>query len=98
MLCPEGSFLVPEIGILFGDAVGGLPCNLCFGGEGGDAGPVTCTCASSGVQEVVVWTAFTSACHQKGLFLGPKKARKIRDANTGLPCSRFLPRMLFVLK
>ena len=22
MLCPEGSFLVPEIGILFGDAVG----------------------------------------------------------------------------
>ena len=26
---------------------------------------------------------------QKGLFLGPKKARKIRHANTGLPSSRF---------
>ena len=35
---------------------------------------------------------------QKGLFLGPKKARKIRHANTDLPSSRFLPRMLFVLK
>ena len=35
---------------------------------------------------------------QKGLFLGPKKTRKIRHANTGLPSSRFLPRMLFVLK
>ena len=35
---------------------------------------------------------------QKGLFLGPKKARKIRHANTGLPSSRFLPRILFVLK
>ena len=35
---------------------------------------------------------------QKGLFLGPKKSRKIRHANTGLPSSRFLPRMLFVLK
>ena len=34
----------------------------------------------------------------KGLFLGPKKARKIRHANMGLPSSRFLPRMLFVLK
>ena len=35
---------------------------------------------------------------QKGLFLGAKKSRKIRHANTGLPSSRFLPRMLFVLK
>ena len=35
---------------------------------------------------------------QKGLFLGPKKSRKIRHANTDLPSSRFLPRMLFVLK
>ena len=35
---------------------------------------------------------------QKGLFLGPKKSRKIRHANTGLASSRFLPRMLFVLK
>ena len=33
---------------------------------------------------------------QKGLFLGLEKARKTRDANTGLPSSRFLPRMLFV--
>ena len=29
---------------------------------------------------------------------GSKKSRKIRHANTGLPSSRFLPRMLFVLK
>ena len=35
---------------------------------------------------------------QKGLFLGPKKSRKIRHANTGLPSSRFLPRMLFCVK
>ena len=35
---------------------------------------------------------------QKGLFLGPKKSRKLRHANTGLPSSRFLPRMLFVFK
>ena len=64
-----------------------LHFNLCFGGEGGDAGPVTCTCASSGVQEVVVWTALTSACHSEGSIFGPEKARKIRDANTGLPSS-----------
>ena len=30
--------------------------------------------------------------------MGPKKSRKIRHANAGLPSSRFLPRMLFVLK
>ena len=30
---------------------------------------------------------------QKGLFLGPKKSRKITHANTGLPSSRFLPRL-----
>ena len=43
--------------------------------------------------KVVVW-AFTSACQpaleqmptiEKGLFLGPKKSRKIKHANTGLP-------------
>ena len=28
---------------------------------------------------------------QKGLFLGPKKSRKIRHANTGLPSSRYGP-------
>ena len=33
---------------------------------------------------------------QKGLFLGPKKARKIRHANTGLP-SRWTPRNCRVL-
>ena len=42
-------------------------CTLIFvSGGRGDAGPVTCTCASSGVQEVVVWTAFTSSCHSEG--------------------------------
>ena len=35
---------------------------------------------------------------KKGLFFGPKKTRKTRDVNTGLPSSRFPPRMLFVLK
>ena len=42
----------------------------------GDAGPVTCTCASSGVQEVVVWTAFTSACHSEGPIFGPESVKK----------------------
>ena len=45
----------------------------------------TCTCASSGVQEMVVWTAFTSSCHSEGSIFGPKKSRKIRHADTGLP-------------
>ena len=45
-------------------------------GGRGDAGPVTCTCASSGVQEVVVWTAFTSACHSEGSIFGPEKVKK----------------------
>ena len=31
---------------------------------------------------------------KKGLFFGPKKTRKTRDANTGLPSSRFPPRKL----
>ena len=53
------------------------------------------TCASSGVQEVVVWTAFTPSFRS---IFGPEKAEKIRHANTGLLSSRFLPRMLFVLK
>ena len=35
---------------------------------------------------------------KKGLFFGPQKTRKPRDANTGLPSSRFPPRMLFVSK
>ena len=36
-------------------------------------------------------------CHSEGSIVsGPKKSRKIRHANTGLPSSRFLPRMLFV--
>ena len=35
---------------------------------------------------------------QKSLFLGPKKSKKIRHANTGFPSSRCLRRMLFVLK
>ena len=47
-----------------------------FRGGRGDAGPVTCTCASSGVQEVVVWTAFTSACHSEGSIFGPEKVKK----------------------
>ena len=52
-------------------------CTLIFvlGGKGG---------CRAGVQEVVVWTAFTLPIIQKGLFFGPKKSRKI-DANTGLP-------------
>ena len=53
-----------------------LHFDLCFGGRG-NAGPVTCTCASSGVHEVVVGTAFTSACHSEGSIFGPLKARKI---------------------
>ena len=52
-------------------------CTLIFVSAGrGDAGPVTCTCASSGVQEVVVWTAFTSACHTEGSIFGPEKVKK----------------------
>ena len=49
-------------------------CQLHSGGKGG---PVTCTCASLGVQEVVVWTAFTSTCH----FLHPFFRRKITENN-----------------
>ena len=33
----------------------------------------------SGVQEVVVWTAFTSAYHSEGLFFGPEKVKKKLD-------------------
>ena len=60
--------------------LGTFPCPLSkqwslFWGGRGDAGPVTCTCASSGVLEVVVWTAFTSSCHSEG-FIFPKKSRK----------------------
>ena len=57
------------------DSLQHLHFDLCFGGKG-DAGPVTCTCASSGVQEVVVWTAFTSACHSEGPIFGPEKVKK----------------------
>ena len=42
-----------------------LNFDLCFGGQWGDAGSVTCTWASSGV-EGCVWTAFTSTCHKEG--------------------------------
>ena len=75
-----------------------LTLSSLFRGGRGDAGLVTCTCASSGVQEVVAWTAFTYACHSEGSTFGSQKDKKNRDANTGLPSSRFLPRMLFVLK
>ena len=47
-----------------------------FRGRKRDVGPVTCTCASGGVQEVVVWTAFTSACHSEGSIFGPEKVKK----------------------
>ena len=50
---------------------------------------------SSGVQEVVVWTAFTSACHSD-LFWARKSQEKL-DTQIRPPSSRFLPRMLFVL-
>ena len=42
-----------------------LHFDFCFGGQGGDAGSVTCTCASLGVQGGA-WTAFTSTCHKEG--------------------------------
>ena len=53
-------------------------CTLIFRGGRGDAGPVTCTCASSGVQEVVVWTAFTSACHSEGSIISPQNQDRLR--------------------
>ena len=71
-----------------------LRFNLCFGGQGGDAGSGTCTCASSGVQEVAFGQLLLLHVTKNGLFFGPKKTRKTRHANTGL----FPPRMLFVLK
>ena len=70
-------------------------CTLIF--VSGGRGMPGLTCASSGVQEVVVWTAFTPS-FRRVYFWARKKSRKIRHANTGLPSSRFLPRMLFVLK
>ena len=45
-------------------------------GAMGDAGSVTCTWASSGV-EGCVWTAFTSTCHKEGSVFGPKKPEKL---------------------
>ena len=55
------------------------------GGQGRDAGSVTCTCASSGVQEVAFGRLLLLPVTKKGLFFGPKKTRKTRHANTGLP-------------
>ena len=75
-----------------------LHFDLCFGGEGGMLG---LSHALVPAQESKRWSfghLLLLPVIQKGLFLGPKKARKIRHANTGLPSSRFLPRMLFVLK
>ena len=70
-------------------------CTLIFvSGGRGDAGPDLCQLRSPRGGRL---DGFYSVI-QKGLFLGPKKSRKIRHANTGLPSSRFLPRMLFVLK
>ena len=73
-------------------------CTLIFvSGGRGDAGPHALVPA----QESKRWSFGRLSLLpviQKGLFLGPKKSRKIRHANTGLPSSRFLPRMLFVLK
>ena len=61
-------------------------CTLIFvSGGRGDARPVTCTCASSGVQEVVVWTAFTSACHSEGSIFGPEKVKKNYARKYGPP-------------
>ena len=51
--------------------------------------------ASSGVQGGV-WTAFASTCHKEGSVFWTLKTRKTRDVNTGLPSSRYPPRMLFV--
>ena len=58
----------------------------------------TGTCASSGVQKVVVWTAFTSACHSEGAIFRRKSQEKLDAQIRTSPSSRFLPRMLFVLK
>ena len=80
------------------DSLQHLHFDLCFGGEGGMPG---LSHALVPAQESNRWSfgrLLLLPATQKGLFLGPKKSRKIRHANTGLPSSRFLPRMLFVLK
>ena len=51
-----------------------LHFDLCFGGEGGMPG---LTCASSGVQEVVVWTAFTPSFRR--VYFWARKSREKLD-------------------
>ena len=71
--------------------------DLCFGGNGGMPGLSRALEPAQG-SKVAFGRLLLLPVTKKGLFFGPKRTRKTRDANTGLPSSRFPPRMLFVLK
>ena len=80
------------------DSLQHLHFDLCFGGEGGMPGLSHALVPAQESKRWLFGRLLLLPVIQKGLFLGPKKLRKIGHANTGLPSSRFLPRILFVLK
>ena len=72
-----------------------LHFHLCFGGQGGDVGPVPCSLCQLGNARGGVFRPFTflgqgeQPAITKGLFSGPKKVRKIGNVTAGLLSSRF---------